>query len=207
MNSILNKVMQDLQLAGYGPRTVEAYSYHVKKFPEYYDKDPEHITEDEIKLYFLYLKNKKKLTGSASSQALKFLAKDQKYPGAEIGMIGILHTWTRAMIYHPHVHYLIPGSGLSENASFVRFSEYDFLVHVKLLSIIFKAKFRDALKELAGGLFYKIPARIWLQDWMVHIKPVGDGRKAIEYMGVIFLEWRLPITASFYEGTLLRFSL
>ena len=65
MENILKNVIQDLQLAGYSPRTVEAYSYHVKKFLEYYDKDPKTITEDEIKSYFLYLKNTKKLSGSA----------------------------------------------------------------------------------------------------------------------------------------------
>jgi hypothetical protein len=53
------------QLAGYSPRTVEVYSYHVKKFLEYFNKDPKLISEDEIKQYFLYLKYKKKLSGSA----------------------------------------------------------------------------------------------------------------------------------------------
>ena len=65
MENILTGVTQDLQLAGYSPRTVESYSYHVKKFLEYYTKDPKQITEDEIKIYFLYLKNTKKLSGSA----------------------------------------------------------------------------------------------------------------------------------------------
>lgn len=70
MDSILNSVIQDLQLAGYSPRTVEAYSYHVKKFLEHVNKHPRDISEDQIKRYFLYLKNKKKLSGSASSQAI-----------------------------------------------------------------------------------------------------------------------------------------
>ena len=70
MDSMLQNTIVDLQLAGYSPRTVEAYSYHVKKFLEYFNKEPGHITEDEIKQYFLYLKNKKKLSGSASAQAI-----------------------------------------------------------------------------------------------------------------------------------------
>ena len=77
----------------------------------------------------------------ASSDTLKLLAKDEKYLGADIGMIGILHTWTRAMIYHPHVHYLIPGGGIGNDGKTVRFSDDDFLMHIKPLSIIFKAKF------------------------------------------------------------------
>lgn len=119
----------------------------------------------------------------ASSDALKLLANDKKCLGAQIGMIGILHTWTRALIYHPHVHYLIPGGGISEDGQKVHFSADNFLVHVKPLSKIFKAKFRDALKVRDPGIFKKIPYTVWNCDWVVHIKSVADGHKAIEYMG------------------------
>jgi site-specific recombinase XerD len=70
MNNILQNTIVDLQLASYSPRTVEAYSYHVKKFLEHFGKDPTSISEDEIKQYFLFLKYKKKLSGSASAQAI-----------------------------------------------------------------------------------------------------------------------------------------
>jgi hypothetical protein len=119
----------------------------------------------------------------ASSDALKLLAKDDKYLGADIGMTGILHTWTRALIYHPHVHYLVPGGGIGSDGRSIRFSDDDFLMHVKPLSKIFKAKFREALKMQASDIFEKIPADTWKRDWVVHIKPVGDGQKALEYMG------------------------
>ena len=119
----------------------------------------------------------------SSSDALKQLAKDKKYLGAEIGMIGILHTWSRALIYHPHVHYLIPGVSISSDDKSIRFSDEDFLVHVKPLSIIFKAKFRDNLKQQAPEIYNKIPAKVWKRDWVVHIKPVGNGESAMEYMG------------------------
>jgi hypothetical protein len=119
----------------------------------------------------------------ASSDTLKLLAKDEKYLGTEIGMIGILHTWTRAMIYHPHVHYLIPGGGIGNNGKSVRFSDDDFLMHVKPLSIIFKAKFKDSLKKQTPELFNKIRVNTWKCDWVVHIKPVRNGEKALEYMG------------------------
>jgi hypothetical protein len=119
----------------------------------------------------------------ASSDALKLLAKDEKYLGADIGMIGILHTWTRALIYHPHVHYLIPGGGSGKDGKSIRFSDDDFLMHIKPLSIIFKAKFRDSLKKQAPEIFNKIPANTWKCDWVVHVKPVGNGEKALEYMG------------------------
>jgi len=119
----------------------------------------------------------------ASAEALKTLAKDKKYLAAQIGFVGILHTWSRAMLYHPHVHYLIPGGGITENGKSVRFTNDDFLMHVKPLSIIFKAKFRDLLKQQEPRLFNNIAAATWQRPWVVHIKAVGDGNKAIEYMG------------------------
>lgn len=118
----------------------------------------------------------------ASSDALKLLAKDDKYLGATIGMIGILHSWTRALIYHPHVHYLIPGGGIGNDGQTIRFSDDDFLMHVKPLSIIFKAKFRDSLKKQAPEIFNMIPANTWKRDWVVYIKAVGNGQQALEYM-------------------------
>jgi Putative transposase/Transposase zinc-binding domain len=119
----------------------------------------------------------------ASSTALKALAGDKKYLGAQIGMTGILHTWSRALAYHPHVHYLVPGGGITDEMKKVRFSEDNFLVHVRPLSIIFKAKFRDTLKAKAPDLFNKIRPNTWKRAWVVHIKAVGNGEKALGYMG------------------------
>ena len=129
----------------------------------------------------------------ASSDALKLLAKDKKYLGAKIG---ILHTWTRTMVYHPHVHYLIPGGGIGNNGKSVRFSDDHFLMHVKPLSIIFKAKFKDSLKKQAGEVFNKIRANTWKKDWVVHIKPVGNGEKQWSTWDAIFSVWPFPITVS-----------
>jgi hypothetical protein len=120
----------------------------------------------------------------ASSDALKVLARDKKYLAADtIGMIAVLHTWSRALIYHPHVHYLIPGIGINAKDKKIRFSDDNFLIHVKPLSIIFRAKFREALKERSPQIFKQIQSNIWKQPWVVHLKPVGNGEKALDYMG------------------------
>jgi hypothetical protein len=42
----------------------------------------------------------------AASQALLTLAHDPRFVGGQIGMIGVLHTWTRQLLYHPHVHFI-----------------------------------------------------------------------------------------------------
>jgi len=94
-------------------------------------------------------------------------------------MVGVLHTWTRQLLYHPHVHYLVTGAGLTDDGHW-RSSRKNFLVPVKALSPIFRAKFRDALKQTE--LFTQIPSRIWRKDWVVHSEPVGSGQPAFQYL-------------------------
>jgi hypothetical protein len=80
----------------------------------------------------------------ASAQALQQLAQDPRFVGARIGMVGVLHTWTRQLLYHPHVHFIVTGGGLTDDDRW-RPSRKDFLVPVKALSRIFRTKFRDEL--------------------------------------------------------------
>jgi hypothetical protein len=115
----------------------------------------------------------------ASSAALLQLAQDPRFVGGRIGMVGVLHTWTRQLLYHPHVHYIVTGGGLCA-AGCWRSSRKDFLVPVKALSRIFRAKFRDALKPTQ--LFAQVPARGWQKDWVVHSEPVGSGQAAFKYL-------------------------
>ena len=94
-------------------------------------------------------------------------------------MVGVLHTWTRALIYHPHVHYIVTGGGLSERGEWKR-SREDFLVPVRAVSVIFRAKFRDLLKKTE--LFDQVDARVWKKEWVVHTEPVGTGEAAFKYL-------------------------
>jgi Putative transposase/Transposase zinc-binding domain len=115
----------------------------------------------------------------ASSAALLKLAQDPRFVGGRLGMVGVLHTWTRQLLYHPHVHYIVTGGGLSADGRW-RSSRKDFLVHVKPLSRIFRAKFRDELKKTE--LFAQIDPRLWRKDWVVHSEPVGSGQQAFKYL-------------------------
>src|SRR5258705_3829964 len=51
----------------------------------------------------------------ASAAALLELALDPRFVGAGLGMVGVLHTWTRQLLYHPHVHYIVTGGGLTND--------------------------------------------------------------------------------------------
>ncbi|MCH8012703.1 MAG: IS91 family transposase [Candidatus Marinimicrobia bacterium] len=116
----------------------------------------------------------------SSAEPLQTLAEDKHYVGGKIGMIGILQTWTRDLIYHPHIHYLIPGGGITGDGNKWRPAKKDFLMPVKALSVIYRAKFRDALKKTAH--YHRVPTAVWKKKWVVHIEPVGTGLSALKYL-------------------------
>ena len=115
----------------------------------------------------------------ASAAALLQLAQDPRFVGGRLGMVGVLHTWTRQLLYHPHVHYIVTGGGLSDPGRWLS-SRKDFLVPVKALSPIFRAKFRDELKKTE--LFAQVKPPVWQKDWVVHCEPVGSGQAAFKYL-------------------------
>ena len=115
----------------------------------------------------------------ASSAALLKLAQDPRFVGGRVGLLGVLHTWTRQLIYHPHIHYLVTGGGLTEAGSW-RASRADFLLPEKPLALIFRAKLRDELKKC--GLFALVDQRVWKKDWVVDCEPVGTGSAAFKYL-------------------------
>lgn len=117
----------------------------------------------------------------ASSEALRALAADPKFVGTDrLGFFGVLHTWGRTLDYHPHVHYVVPGGGVSADGSRWLPSRADFFVPVKALSILFRAKFRDLLRR--EGLLNQVDPAVWHRDWVVHSQAAGDGRASLRYL-------------------------
>jgi Putative transposase/Transposase zinc-binding domain len=117
----------------------------------------------------------------ASSDAIKKLALDEHYIGADLpGFFGVLHTWGRTLQYHPHIHYVVPGGALSSSDRLWRPSRSDFYLPVKALSKIFRAKFRDQMKE--AGLLEPIPAEVWQVDWNVNSQAVPSSEACLKYL-------------------------
>jgi hypothetical protein len=116
-----------------------------------------------------------------SADAVQYLAGDERFVGAQMGMVGVLHTWGRNLCYHPHVHYLIPGGGWTSDGTW-KPSRKNFLLPVKALSTIFRAKFRDALRKADADCYAQVTAAAWQQPWVVHCQPVGSGRHALTYL-------------------------
>jgi hypothetical protein len=116
----------------------------------------------------------------ASAQAVQQLARDPRFVGGQIGLVGILHTWTRNLIYHPHVHYLAPGGGVGSDGRSWLPARKNFFLPVKALSILFRAAFQLALRKTA--LYAHIPPKVWRRAWVVHCKGVGNGQAALKYL-------------------------
>jgi len=118
----------------------------------------------------------------ASSKTMEKFSPDPKYVGGKLGMIGILHTWSRTLVYHPHVHYIVTGGGFSKENNKWNRSRSNFLFPVKALSVIFKAKFRNELRKENPSLFNSILADVWYKAWVVNSIPIGKGEKALKYL-------------------------
>jgi hypothetical protein len=117
----------------------------------------------------------------ASSEAIKKLSPDPKYIGGDLpGFFGVLHTWGRTLQFHPHIHYIVPGGALSSTDGFWHPSRIDFYLPVRALSSIFKAKFRDAMKQ--AKLFDRIPPDVWQIDWNVNSQAVGSSEASLKYL-------------------------
>lgn len=118
----------------------------------------------------------------ASAQALQELAANSKRLGAQLGMLGILHTWSRTLIYHPHVHYLIPGGGLSQDQRQWIPSRPKFLLASKPLAQHFRTLFRGQLEKRAPEALATLSAKIWKQPWVVDTQAAGSGENALAYL-------------------------
>jgi putative transposase/transposase-like zinc-binding protein len=119
----------------------------------------------------------------AAASALLKLTADPKYLGATPGLTGVLHTWTRAMLYHPHVHFLVTAGGISpDGANWVKPRNARFLVPGYALSTIFRAKVRDAFEK--EGLSGTVPKQVFApsKKWVVHLRHAGSGQKVLEYL-------------------------
>jgi hypothetical protein len=115
-----------------------------------------------------------------SAAATQHLADDPRFIGGQVGLVGVLHTWGRTLTYHPHVHYLIPAGGWVAETHIWQPARDDFLVPVKALSGIFRARLREALRPTE--VFDQIPAKVWTTDWVVHCQAVGTGETAFKYL-------------------------
>jgi DNA-directed RNA polymerase subunit RPC12/RpoP len=150
----------------------------------------------------LILQNKRLLYDllfRTSAASLLELARDPKRLGADIGFLGVLHTWGQNLQHHPHVHYIVPAGGLALDGSIWIDSSRRFFLPVKALSKIFRDKFCDQLRELfqqdrlqfhnslqqlaSSGGFRHFLRQLGQKDWVVYAKPpFGGAEHVLNYL-------------------------
>ena len=117
----------------------------------------------------------------AAAQALIKLARDPHYVGGLIGVMCILHTWSRTLVYHTHVHCLIPAGGISSDRQQWLPARNNYLVPVEALSILFRGIFTDMVSRQLPHI--RLPASLWHKNWVVYCKPAIQGPdKVLNYL-------------------------
>ena len=119
---------------------------------------------------------------AAARDTLRKRGNKSKYlKGCELGFFGVLHTWGRdPMVYHPHVHFIIPGGGVSRDGSRWQATPENFLFPHKATIKDYKEFFAEALR--VAGLYDKVPAEAWQKKWVVDLKPAGNGQAVLKYL-------------------------
>jgi hypothetical protein len=113
--------------------------------------------------------------------AVQTLAADRAWVGGQVGILAVLHTWTRTLEYHPHVHLLVTAGGLTpDGQAWVNPAHARFLMPGYMLSELFRAKMRDALTK--AGLAPQVAPPVWDRRWTVHLQQIGHGDHALRYL-------------------------
>lgn len=116
----------------------------------------------------------------ASSKALRDKLADQKgFKAAKSGFIGILHTWNQQLLFHPHIHYIVPGAGLDKNGKVITVPKSNYLLKLDKLIGAFRQYFREGSERLE----LQVAPSVWKHQWGINIQPFGDGKNIIKYLG------------------------
>jgi len=117
----------------------------------------------------------------AAAAAIIDLGRDPRWIGGTVGVLAVLHTWTQRLIFHPHVHCLVTGGGLSDDGTAWHSAGRTFLFPKSALATLARARFRDAFARLCPDA--ELPRHVWQIPWVVHITPWGEGEPAaLDYL-------------------------
>lgn len=140
-----------------------------------------------------------RLLFQTTARTLVTIAGDARHLGAEIGFFSVLHTWGQNLLFHPHIHCVATGGGLTPERQWKSCSP-GFFLPVRVLSALFRRLFLEALaqafkrgqlefhrslaKLAATGAFPKLLDSLRAIDWVVYAKPpFGGPQQVIDYLG------------------------
>jgi hypothetical protein len=135
----------------------------------------------------------------ATSETLRTIAADPEHLGAEIGFFAVLHTWGQNLLFHPHLHCVVPGGGISPDGKRWIPCRPDFFLPVRVLSRLFRRlflewlekafddgqlKFFSSLQQLQDHrAFLRYLAPLHKKEWVVYAKrPFAGPQQVLDYM-------------------------
>jgi len=150
----------------------------------------------------LALQNKRLLYGLLMRRAgdtLLRIARDPRHLGARIGFTAILHSWGQTLMHHPHVHFLVPGGGISPDGKRWIPSREGFFLPVRVLSRVFRGSYLEELNRLYQQGKLTLQGRLenlrhpnrWAEficqlrriEWVVYAKPpFGSPQQVLKYL-------------------------
>lgn len=128
---------------------------------------------------------------ASAAEALLELGRDPKWLGAELAITCVLHTWTRELLFHPHVHCVVSGGGLSPDGERWIATRPDFLLPVRVLGAMFRGKLLARLVRAydkgeltAPERFARVRDKLYRTRWVVYVKrPFGGAQQVFRYLG------------------------
>jgi hypothetical protein len=136
---------------------------------------------------------------SAASRTLLELGRDEQRLGAQLGVTAVLHTWTRDLRWHPHLHCIVTDGGLAPTGDRWIASRQKYLFPVRVLSKLFRGKFIDGLSRAYqrgeidlgdasflpdGTEFAALKDALYRKDWVVYAKrPFAGPEQVFKYLG------------------------
>jgi len=136
------------------------------------------------------------LFDAASYTLLKFAA-DEKYLGAQPGIIAVLHTWGQQLSFHPHIHCIVSGGGIDKNKQWKEAvkAKHKFLFPAKAVAAVYRAYFLKQLQQqLDKGIvkmteeqqsdWLTLRTSLYNMEWITYFKePMGGPAQVLEYLG------------------------
>jgi len=150
------------------------------------------IRQNPVELYNLLFRT--------VAETLMEVAANPKHLGAEIGFFAILHTWSQNLLFHPHIHCVVPSGGLAPRRTHWIRGSATFFLPLEVLQQVFRGKFVDGLEQAFdekrlnfSGLiqhlaeakaFAEFVRKLHRHEWVVYAKPsFGGPEQVLRYLG------------------------
>jgi Putative transposase/Transposase zinc-binding domain len=114
---------------------------------------------------------------ACATGALKDFGLNPKHLGADLGMTAVLHTQSRRLDYHPHLHVIVPGGGIDKRRRQWKKIKGEYLFNEQNLAKVFRARVLEKINQAGLKLPVGVP-----KEWIVDCAPVGKGLPALKYL-------------------------